>query len=101
MLNVFQSEFIAANGMEFVRLLASSNTEGISKAHLFRALGVSVSSCPPLPEQRLQFLNGSFNTIDTFIDSTEYINCLETWAQFIAKNFSVSTKKILKYEIHM
>ncbi|XP_036228602.2 VPS35 endosomal protein sorting factor-like isoform X1 [Bactrocera oleae] len=90
MLNVFQSEFIAANGMEFVRLLASSNTEGISKAHLFRALGVSVSSCPPLPEQRLQFLNGSFNTIDTFIDSTEYINCLETWAQFIAKNFSIT-----------
>ncbi|XP_011208196.2 VPS35 endosomal protein sorting factor-like isoform X3 [Bactrocera dorsalis] len=90
MLNVFQPKFIAANALEFVKLLASSNTEGISKGHLFRALGISVSDYPPLPEQRLQFLNGSFNTIDTFTDPIEYINCIETWTQFIAKNFSIT-----------
>lgn len=95
MLNVFQSEFIAANALEFIRLLASSNTEGISKGHLFRVLGISVSNCPPLSAHRLQFLNDSFDTIDTFTDPTEYINCIETWAQFIAENFSVSTKETL------
>uniref|UniRef100_A0A0K8V8T8 UPF0505 protein CG8202 n=2 Tax=Bactrocera latifrons TaxID=174628 RepID=A0A0K8V8T8_BACLA len=90
MLNVFQPKFIASNALEFVKLLASSNTEGISKGHLFRALGISVSNYPPLPEQRLQLLNGSFNTIDTFTDAIEYINCIETWTQFIAKNFSIT-----------
>lgn len=90
MLNVFQSEFIAANALEFIRLLASSNTEGISKGHLFRVLGISVSNCPPLSAHRLQFLNDSFDTIDTFTDPTEYINCIETWAQFIAENFSIT-----------
>uniref|UniRef100_A0A0A1X4P6 UPF0505 protein CG8202 n=1 Tax=Zeugodacus cucurbitae TaxID=28588 RepID=A0A0A1X4P6_ZEUCU len=90
MLNAFQSEFIAAHALEFVKLLASCNTEGISKGFLFRALGISVSGCPPLPEQSLQFLNASFNTIDTFVDPTEYINCIETWTQFIAENFSVT-----------
>ncbi|XP_039948158.1 VPS35 endosomal protein sorting factor-like isoform X2 [Bactrocera neohumeralis] len=90
MLNVFQPKFIAANALEFVKLLGSSNTEGISKGNLFRALGISVSDYPPLPEQRLQFLNGSFNTIDTFTDPIEYINCIETWAQFIAKNFAIT-----------
>lgn len=90
MLHSFKPEFIAANALDFVKLLGDSNTEGISKGQLFRALGSNVSGCPPLPEQRLPFLNAAFNTIDTFTDPTEYMNCVETWAQFITENFPVS-----------
>ncbi|XP_017471583.1 PREDICTED: UPF0505 protein CG8202 isoform X1 [Rhagoletis zephyria] len=89
-LNSFKPEFIAANALEFVKLLGDSNTEGISKGQLFRALGTNVSGCPPLPEQRLPFLNAAFNTIDTFTDPAEYMNCVEAWAQFITENFPVS-----------
>ncbi|XP_067641298.1 VPS35 endosomal protein sorting factor-like isoform X2 [Eurosta solidaginis] len=89
-LNAFKPDFIAANALEFVKLLSISNTDGISKAQLLRALGRNVSVCPPLPEKRLQFLNAAFNTIDTFGDTAEYMNCVETWAHFITENFPVS-----------
>ncbi|XP_054747031.1 VPS35 endosomal protein sorting factor-like isoform X2 [Anastrepha obliqua] len=89
-LNAFKPEFIAANAMEFVKLLTHSNAEGTSKGQLFRALGSNVSVCPPLPEQRLPFLNAAFNAIDTFADPMEYMNCVETWAHFITDNFPVS-----------
>ncbi|XP_012161991.1 UPF0505 protein CG8202 isoform X2 [Ceratitis capitata] len=89
-LNTFQSEFIATNALEIIKLLANSNTEGISKGHLFRALGKNLGICPPLPEQRLAVLNAAFNTIDTFTDPTEYINCVEAWAHFITENFPIT-----------
>ncbi|XP_037942668.1 VPS35 endosomal protein sorting factor-like [Teleopsis dalmanni] len=93
-LNALKSEYIAANAMEFVKILGNTNTDGTSKGLLFRALGKSVCRCPPLQEQRISFLNASFHTINTFTDPKEYINCVEAWAQFVAENFSVTEVNI-------
>lgn len=89
-LQAFQPEFIACNAFDFVNVLTSSNTEGISKSQLFKALGSSMSSCNPLFEQRNAFLHEAFKTINTFTDPSEYITCVESWSQFIASNFPVN-----------
>lgn len=89
-LQAFQPEFIASKAFEFVNLLTLSNTEGISKSQLYKALGSSMSSCNPLFEQRNAFLQESFKTIHTFTDPSEYITCVESWAQFIASNYPVN-----------
>ncbi|XP_046805800.1 VPS35 endosomal protein sorting factor-like isoform X1 [Lucilia cuprina] len=99
-LQAFQPEFIASNAFDFVNVLTSSNTEGISKSQLFKTLGSSMSSCNPLFEQRNAFLVEAFKTINTFTDPSEYITCVESWAQFIASNFPVTELNRFLGEIH-
>ncbi|TMW48635.1 hypothetical protein DOY81_006300 [Sarcophaga bullata] len=99
-LQAFQPEFIASNAFDFVNVLTSSNTEGISKSQLFKALGSNMSSCNPLFEQRNAFLHEAFKTINTFTDPSEYITCVESWTQFIASNFPVSEVNRFLGEIH-
>ncbi|XP_030374036.1 VPS35 endosomal protein sorting factor-like [Scaptodrosophila lebanonensis] len=88
-LNSYKPEFIASNALEFMELINNSNTPGISKCQLLRALGSCVSSCGPLQEQRVKFLNTALQTINTLTDPNDYINCVETWAPFVAQYFTI------------
>ncbi|XP_017073522.1 VPS35 endosomal protein sorting factor-like [Drosophila eugracilis] len=88
-LNSFKSEFIATNALEFIELINTSETPGISKSQLLRSLGSCVSSCAPLQEQRVSFLKAAFETINKLTDPNEYINCVETWAVFVSQYFTV------------
>lgn len=89
-LHAFQPEFITAHAFEFVNVLSLSNTEGIPKSQLFKALGASMSTCSTLCDSKQAFLQEVFKTINTFTDPNEYIMSVESWAQFIATNMSVS-----------
>ncbi|ALC47849.1 CG8202 [Drosophila busckii] len=88
-LNSFKREFIATNAMEFLELINNCDTPGVTKTQLLRPLGSCVSSCAPLHEQRLTFLHAAFKTINTLTDPNEYINCVETWAPFVAQYFTI------------
>jgi len=89
-LSSFKAEFIATNALEFIELINASETPGISKSQLLRSLGSCVSSCAPLQEQRVSFLKAAFETINKLTDPNEYINCVETWAVFVAAAKAVS-----------
>ncbi|EDW38225.1 GL12479 [Drosophila persimilis] len=91
-LSSFTSEFIATNALEFVELINTSETPGISKSQLLRSLGSCVSSCAPLQEQRVTFLKAAFETINKLTDPNEYINCVETWAVFVSQYFTESVR---------
>ncbi|XP_020813657.1 UPF0505 protein CG8202 [Drosophila serrata] len=88
-LSSFKSEFIATNALEFIELINTSETPGISKSQLLRSLGSCVSSCAPLQEQRMTFLKTAFETINKLTDPNEYINCVETWAVFVSQYFTI------------
>ncbi|KAH8310623.1 hypothetical protein KR044_002256 [Drosophila immigrans] len=88
-LNSSKGEFIASHAHEFLELINNCDTPGISKSQLLRPLGSCVSSCAPLQEQRVPFLNAAFQTINTLTDPNEYINCVETWTPFVAQYFTI------------
>lgn len=88
-LTTFRSDFIANHALDFVRILSNCNTEGITKGQLFRALGGSLNMSPPQYEQKLPVLNAAFATINTLTNPTEYISCIEMWAQYTAEHFTV------------
>lgn len=85
----FKPNYIAHRAVQFVSIISNSATEGITKAQLFRSLGMCLSQCPPPSDQKLSVLNGSWKTISTFTHVAEYIPCVEPWAQYTAKNFDV------------
>jgi len=91
-LNSSKGEFIATHAQEFLELINNCDTPGISKSQLLRPLGSCVSSCAPLQEQRVPFLNAAFQIINTLTDPNEYINCVETWTPFVAQYFTVSAE---------
>lgn len=85
----FKPNFIANRAEKFVSILSNCATEGITKAQLFRSLGLCLSQCAPPVEQRASVLTGSWKTITTFTHVAEYIPCVEPWAQYTAMNFEV------------
>ncbi|KAH8369160.1 hypothetical protein KR009_002879, partial [Drosophila setifemur] len=88
-LSSFKPEFIATNALQFIELINASDTPGIPKSQLLRSLGVCVSSCAPLQEQRVTFLKAAFETINKLTDPNEYINSVETWATFVSQYFTI------------
>lgn len=98
-LQAFPSETIAHHALECVNIVTTSNTEGISKSQLLKALGYKLSSCPNFLES-YAFLQELLKTINTFTDPSEYITCLESWAPFIAANFSIIKVNSVLGEIH-
>lgn len=85
----FKPSFIANRAVQFMSILSKSATEGITKAQLFRSLGLCLSQCPPPQDQRSSVLNGSWQTISTFTHVAEYITCVEPWFTYTAINFDV------------
>lgn len=99
MLNSFKPDFIAANALEFVNIISCSSTEGISKGQLLRALGNNLNKCPPSHELKEAIYNNAFATINTFTQPTEYVNCVEMWAQFTVEHFTMRDVNNLLGEI--
>ncbi|KAJ6635685.1 VPS35 endosomal protein sorting factor-like [Pseudolycoriella hygida] len=85
----FKPNFIANRAEKFVTIISNSATEGVTKAQLFRSLGLCLSQCPPPIDQRLSVLTGSWKTIKTLTHVAEYISCVEPWAQYTAMNFNL------------
>lgn len=76
--------------MQFVTMITNSTTEGITKAQLFRSLGLCLNEIPPTADQRLPVLNGAWKTISTLTQPSEYMSCVEPWAQYTSMHFGVS-----------
>lgn len=85
----FKPNYIANRAEKFVSIISNSATEGVTKAQLFRSLGLCLSQCPPPVDQRTSVLTGSWKTITTFTHVAEFIACVEPWAQYTAMNFEV------------
>lgn len=88
-LQAFRPEFIATHALELVAILSTTNNDGITRGSLFRLLGISLGSHPPVPELRLIVLNEAWKTINTLTNVAEYINCVEMWTEFVVKNFDL------------
>lgn len=77
---------------KFVQILSNSNHDGVTRGHLFRLLGSSLCKQSPPEDQHLAVLNGSWKAITTLTQASEFIHCIESWAEFVSVNFGVSVK---------
>lgn len=71
-------------------IISASATEGITKSQLFRLLGSSLSILPPPPAERLNILNKVWSTVRTFTHPSEYIVCVENWAEYTTKHVEIN-----------
>lgn len=78
---------------KFVQILSNSNHDGVTRGHLFRLLGSSLCKQSPPEDQHLAVLNGAWKAITTLTQASEFIHCIESWAEFVSVNFGVSVKK--------
>lgn len=75
---------------KFVNILSNSNHDGMTRGQLFRLLGLSLcKQCPP-EDQHLSVLNGAWKAITTLTQASDFIQCIEPWAEFASANFGVS-----------
>lgn len=82
-----------------MHILAISDNDGITKGQLFRLLGIKLSKCAPPEDQRLAVLNGAWKTINTLTHASEFIHCVEPWAEYISQHFGVKEVNTLLGEI--
>lgn len=90
-LHSLRPEFITARALEFVMVLADTNSEGITKGSLFRQLGNILSLFPPPIEQRVNVFKEAWKTVNTITNVSDYIACVELWSPFIASSFDIAT----------
>lgn len=92
-LSSYKPHFIAMRANKFVQILSNSNHDGVTRGHLFRLLGSSLCKQSPPEDQHLAVLNGAWKAITTLTQASEFIHCIESWAEFVSVNFGVSVKK--------
>lgn len=92
LLSSYKPHFIAIRGNKFVHILSNSNHDGVTRGQLFRLLGLSLCKQSPPDDQHLSVLNGAWKTITTLTQASEFIHCIEPWAEFASTNFGVSKK---------
>lgn len=90
LLHSFRPEFISARSLDIVAILADANSDGVTRGTLFRQLGNILSLFPPPLEQRLMVLNEAWKTISTITNVSDYVSCVELWAQYVSANFDSS-----------
>lgn len=90
LLHSFRPEFISTRSLTIVEILADSNSDGVTRGTLFRQLGNILSLFPPPFEQRLMVLNEAWKTISTITNVSDYVSCVELWAQYVSANFDSS-----------
>lgn len=90
LLSSYKPHFIAARANKFVHILSNSNHDGVTRGQLFRLLGLSLCKQSPPEDQHLSVLNGAWKTITTLTQASEFIHCIEPWAEFASTNFGVS-----------
>lgn len=74
---------------KFVHILSNSNHDGVTRGQLFRLLGLSICKQSPPEDQHLSVLNGAWKAITTLTQPSEFIQCIEPWAEFASSNFGV------------
>lgn len=74
---------------KFVHILSTSNHDGVTRGQLFRLLGLSLCKQSPPEDQHLSVLNGAWKAITTLTQASEFIQCIEPWAEFASTNFGV------------
>lgn len=89
-LTTFPLTFISTRANRIVHILAISDNDGITKGQLFRLLGIKLSKCAPPQDQRLAILNGAWKTINTLTHASEFIHCVEPWAEYTSQHFGVT-----------
>lgn len=98
LLSSYKPHFIAARANKFVHILSNSNHDGVTRGQLFRLLGLSLCKQSPPEDQHLSVLNGAWKTITTLTQASEFIHCIEPWAEFASTNFGVSMEYSLNYK---
>lgn len=89
-LSTFPKTFISTRASEIVHILAISDNDGVTKGQLFRLLGIKLAKCAPPEDQRLAVLNEAWKAMNTLTHASEYIHCVEPWAEYISQHFGVA-----------
>lgn len=100
LLVVCPPEEIAVHAIDILDIILSlppGYNVGASQPNLLRTFGLKISGhCSsatsnslPLNEQRSHFLKNVFEIISNIHDGNEYLLCVESWSEFIIKNFPV------------
>jgi hypothetical protein len=91
-MTTFKPDFVSMRSLKFASILSTCTTTGHSRGQLLRVFGQCLNRCSPPDEQKLQVLSNTWRVITTLTDSTEYLLCVEMWAQFISEHFGVSIR---------
>lgn len=89
LLTSYKPQFIAMRANKMVHILSNSNHDGVTRGQLFRLLGLSLCKQSP-PDEVKSVLNGAWKTITTLTQASEFIQCIEPWAEFTSTNLGVS-----------
>lgn len=89
-LNAFPKKFIAFRALHFVNILSKCDTETYTRSEMLRCLGSCLSQSPPPPDQMFDVFEYVWRCISTFLQTDEYLQCVESWVAFVAKHLTVS-----------
>lgn len=89
LLTSYKPQFIAMRANKMVHILSNGNHDGVTRGQLFRLLGLSLCKQSP-PDEVKSVLNGAWKTITTLTQASEFIQCIEPWAEFTSTNLGVS-----------
>lgn len=89
-LNSFPKQFIAFRALHFANILCKCDTETYTRSEMLRCLGTCLSIAPPPPDQMFDVFEYVWRTVGTFLQTDEYLQCIETWVAFVAKYLTVS-----------
>lgn len=90
LLSSLKPQFIAQHALDFTAVINDNETEGISKCHLLKILGVCMSNFPPPSEDKQKVYKSVFTTVNMFTSPTDYMDCVDVWSRFLAENLKFS-----------
>lgn len=89
----FGAQFYASTPTEILDLIRTASPSLVSKCHLYSLVAVQLSNVPAVAENepggKLQFLNGSWSSITSQDDITQYMECAAAYMKLIVAHFSV------------
>lgn len=89
-LTTFTTPFIASRANELVKIIASTQVDGITKGQLLRSLGKRLCECTVLEDNHAEVFNGAWQTINTLTNANEYIQSVEPWTEYVGTYVGVS-----------
>lgn len=82
-LTTFTTPYIASRATEFVKTVASTQVDGITKGQLLRSLGKRLCECAVLEDNHAEVFHGAWKTINTLTNANEYIQSVEPWTEYV------------------